>query len=291
MENIKIILKNSPYYPKPLLKLKKVPEFLFALGNLDLLKTFCVGIVGARACEEESIFQTKQLVNELSSRKVTILSGMADGIDEIAHETCIKANGKTIAIIGSGFNNIKNSRLCNEIIEHGGLVLSEYFPDIPAFKYNYPRRNQILVALSKCVIAVETHKKSGTMITAKEALSQRIPLFTFPGSVNDTKYAGNNELLTKGAICINSYKDVIKNLRKIYINLKIPTLKYKGTAKNIAVPEEFKEIYYILKNSPQEINSIAKNSNLSLSEIQSKLTLMELENLIQKSSNGTWRTV
>ena len=180
MNNIKFILKTSPYYPQHFFKLKQPPEFLFALGNIQLLNTFCIGVVGARACTEESILLTKQLVTELSMRNITILSGMADGIDQIAHNACIDAHGKTIAIIGSGFEIAQKQKIFHQILENDGLILSEYFPDIPAFPYNFPRRNQLLVAISQGIVAVETHIKSGTMITAEEALIQQVPLFTFP---------------------------------------------------------------------------------------------------------------
>ena len=194
MENIKLILKSSTYYPKSLLALKQPPEFLLAIGNIDLLNTFSIGIVGARACTSQSILLTKQLVNELCNRNITILSGMADGIDYIAHETCIEAHGKTIAVIGSGFDIAEKRRIFSNILNNDGLILSEYFPDIPAFPFNFPRRNQILVSLAKSIIAVETHIKSGTMITAEEALKQKVPLFTFPGDIYDKKYPGEKYL-------------------------------------------------------------------------------------------------
>ena len=180
MQEIHLITKNSKYYLAQLYNLKIPPNFMLAVGNLELLNSFCIGVVGARSCSSESVQLTKQLVNELCERKITILSGMADGIDQIAHKICINNGGKTIAIIGCGFEFVKNKKIFSQIIENDGLILSEYFPDIPAFSYNFPRRNQILVALSKGIVAVETHLKSGTMITAKEALIQRIPLFTFP---------------------------------------------------------------------------------------------------------------
>lgn len=175
-----IILNDSKLYPKKLHELKIPPEFLFAVGNMKLLDSFCIGIVGARACTSESIQLTKQLVNELCRRNITVLSGMADGIDQIAHEACIKTGGKTIAIIGCGFEQVRNKKIYSEILNNDGLIISEYFPDIPAFPYNFPRRNQILVSISKGIVAVETHMRSGTMITAKEALEQNVPLFTFP---------------------------------------------------------------------------------------------------------------
>lgn len=284
MENIKIILKPSPYYPQELLRLKFPPEFLFAMGNLELLNTFSIGIVGARACSEESIALTKQLVNELTNRNVTIISGMADGIDHIAHETCIEEQGKTIAVIGSGFYIAKKKKIFHNILKNNGLIISEYFPDIPAFPYNFPRRNQLLVALSKSIVAIETHLKSGTMITAEEALKQNVPLFTFPGGVYDNKYLGNNLLLTQGAICINSYLDMLKQLKKVYPNIDFsPQLKKIAMFK---IPTDFQAIYTILDKSPKDLNTIARKTKLSLPELQSKLTLMELDDLVCKLKNN-----
>jgi len=284
MKAIKIILQNSSYYPPKLHTLKQPPEFLLALGNRKLLNTFGVGIVGARACTEESILLTKQLVPELSRRGITIISGMADGIDQIAHQECIHAKGKTIAIIGCGFEIAKKEKIFSEILENDGLIISEYFPDIPALRYHFPRRNQILVALSKAIVAVETHVKSGTMITAKEALQQQIPLFTFPGDIYNKKFYGNNLLLTKGAFCINSYSDIIKKLKTIYPNEKfIPHLCKTSSLK---IPNEFQDIYSILDEYPQHINNIAKKINLPLHELQSKLTLMELEDFICQVQNN-----
>ena len=180
MEKVTVIQKDSFYYPPKFSQLKAPPSVLFALGNLSLLHTFCIGIVGARTCCNESIFLTKQFVHELSKRNITIISGMADGIDQIAHETCINTGGKTIAIIASGLEIAKKKKIFHQILENDGLILTEYSAEIPALRYHFPRRNALLVALSKGVIAIETHLKSGTMITAEEAFKQNVPLFTIP---------------------------------------------------------------------------------------------------------------
>lgn len=284
MENIKLILKNSPYYPQNLFKLKQPPEFLFALGNLELLNTLSIGIVGARACSDESVLLTKELVNGLAIRNITIVSGMADGIDKIAHESCLNIHGKTIAVIGSGFNMIKKKKIFSRILENDGLIISEYFPDIPAFPYNFPRRNQILVALAKSIVAVEVHLKSGTMITAEEALKQKTPLFTFPGDIYDKKYLGNNLLLVNGANCITSYLDMIKKLNLIYSDHQINLPAFKTNTPKI--PNEFQAIYSILSQKPQTLNQIVQKTKLPLTEIQSKLALMELEDFVCKLRNN-----
>lgn len=289
MKNIKIISKSSPYYPKRFSVLTPSPESIFAIGNLDLLNTFIIGVVGARACTTESILLTKQLVTELANRGITILSGMADGIDTIAHETCLSLHGNTIAIIGSGFQIAEKRKIFSSILDNNGLILSEYFPDMPAFRYNFPRRNRLLVGLSQSIVAVETHLKSGTMITAKEALVQKVPLFTFPGGIHDNKFSGNNLLLTKGAICINSYEDVIRHLKKFFPNHNFKNIKtISRNTRTKVIPQKFQTLYSVLDKSSKSINEIAKELSLSIQEIQSTLTIMELENYAIKLKNNCY---
>lgn len=278
MNEIRIISPHSPLYSPSFLQLKPPPTLLFAIGNLNLLQTYTIAIVGARACTPESIFFTKQLVNELSLRNITILSGMADGIDTIAHEACLQSNGKTIAIIGSGFDAVKRKPLFQKILDHDGLILSEYFPDIPAMPYHFPRRNMLLVTLSKGVVAVETHLKSGTMITAKEALHQHIPLYTIPGGLHDSKYAGNNLLLTKGAICITNYSHILQHIHQIHPEIKTPL---RGAAHS-SIPHEYQTILAVLNDTPQNINVIAKKANIPMQEVQRKLMLMELDDYVNQ---------
>lgn len=281
MNNLKLIYKSNPLYPQKLLTLKNPPELLFAIGNLKLLNTFSIAIVGARKFNQNSKLLTQNLAKELSIRNVTILSGMADGIDSIAHESCIDSLGKTIAILGNGFNISKSKNIFNRILENDGLILSEYFPDIPAFKYNFPRRNEIIVALSDGIVAVEVHPKSGTLITAKQALNQNKKLFTFPGDLNNSDYIENNLLLTKGANCIISYKDIIKNYPNINFEKKRNNKKY-------SIPSKYLNIYSILDNKPQDINIISRKLNIPSYELQSNLILMEIEGFVSKLPNNCY---
>ena len=208
------------------------------------------------------------------------------GIDQVAHKACIENKGKTIAIIGSGFNIVKNRKIFSSILKNDGLILSEYMPDTPAFKYNFPRRNSLIVALCNGVIAVEVHENSGTMITAKEALKQTVPLFTFPGDVFNSRYFGNNFLLTKGAYCITSYLDVLNILTPEKLNAITTPQESEETILNIN--PEYKKIYSALSKKPQSINNLAKILNLSITELQATLTMMELDDLVIKMSNSKY---
>ena len=281
MNQIKLIYKNNPLYPKKFLKLKQPPDILFAIGNLNLLNSFSIAIVGARNATLNSQLLTKDLSKELTNRNITIISGMATGIDSIAHEACLEVKGNTIAILGNGFDISRRQKIFNKILINNGLILSEYFPDIPALKYHFPRRNELITALSDGVVAVEVHEKSGTLITAKKALSHGKPLFTFPGDVNDNNYKGNNFLLTNGAKCILSYKDIIK-----YYPDK--NFKIKSIGAKLNVPEEYLDIYSALSKFPQSINTLSTTLNQPLQELQYKLMLMELENLAIKLPNNCY---
>ena len=146
---------------------------------------------------------------------MVIVSGMAKGIDSIAHETCIKNSGKTIAVLGSGFKHIypkENERLFYNIIENDGLVLSEFPVDSPVQMKNFPRRNRIISGLSLGVLVIEAAYRSGTSITAKFAKAQKRKVFCIPNSIGNKNSYGTIELIKNGATLVRSAKDIFKNL-------------------------------------------------------------------------------
>ena len=279
IDKITIISKSCNNYPQNLLSLSDSPELLFAIGNLSLVNTFSLAIVGSRNFTLESKSLTSNLVKNLVAQDITIISGMARGIDSIAHETCIENGGNTIAIIGGGFLYTSNKKLFNKILKNNGLILSEYFPDTPSYKSNFPQRNRLISGISDGVIIPQAGLKSGSLITATHALKQNKPLFTFPWNMDNENYFGNNLLLTQGAKCILSYKDVLKN----YPNLQEKNFKPAASA---SITEEFKNIYSKITYAPIHINQLALKLQINLSELQYKLTLMELDDLIIKLPNN-----
>ena len=281
MKDIQLISKLCSKYPKKLLSLENSPDVIYAVGNLNLLDTFSLAVVGSRACTMEAKALTEKLVKELATLGITIISGMANGIDSLAHETALNCGGNTIAILGSGFEVAKGKKILKKILDGDGLILSEYSPKVPALKYHFPQRNSLISGLSDGVIITEARKNSGTLLTAQHALNQHKPLFTFPWNIDNENYYGNNLILTKGARGILSYKDIID----FYPKLNLPTLE-KISQKTI--PEEYKNIYKTLKNTPIPLEVLAQKTNIPLRNLQSTLTFMELDGYIKKMPNNSY---
>ena len=208
---------------------------------------------------------TKKFATELSQYGLTIISGMAEGIDGIAHSATLEAYGKTIAVLPCGFKNIfpeNNIKLYEQILENDGLVISEYEENEKA-EYNYfLERNRIVAGLSIGTLVVEGGYRSGTSVTARLAKEQEKNVFCIPSSLENSKGITPNKLIQEGAF-------LVTNLMKVEVQ------------KEKNVEPEFKEIYDILNyDEPIHINEIAKKLNLSISEINAKLMMLELEEKI-----------
>lgn len=279
MKNIELISNSCNLYPQKLLNISNFPDILFAIGNTSLLNTFSLAVIGSRNYTLDAKIITQNLVKDLVSLNITIVSGMARGIDTIAHEACIDAGGKTIAILGAGFLIMEKQKIFKKILDNDGLILSEYLPDMPAYKSNFPRRNELIAGISSGVIITQAAQNSGSLITAHHAIKQQKPIFTFPYNIDNECYRGNNILLTKSAKCILSYKDIMN----FYPEFKKTK---KGNKTKIEIKNEFKEIYSNLKDTPVELNRLAHKLNMDISMLQYKLTLMEIEGLIVKLPNN-----
>ena len=199
-------------YPKRLRKIKGMPQVIYAKGNIDLLNNYGIGIVGSRDCDEYGIKHTKIFADYLSKKGITIISGLAKGIDSIAHIYSMKNKGKTIAVLPCGFNNIypkENIKLANIIIENGGLLISEWSPNVKADIYRFPQRNRIISGLSIGVLVVESKCKSGSIITAHNAMKQGRSVFSIPGDMDNERSKGTNMLIKEGAYPVSDPMDVI----------------------------------------------------------------------------------
>ncbi|HZK10721.1 MAG TPA: DNA-processing protein DprA [Clostridia bacterium] len=188
-------------FPRGLLFLHELPKLLYAQGNLDLLEKKCVTIVGSRKATKRGLAQTRKIVEKLVARDIVIVSGFAKGIDEMAHKSAFEFGGKSIAILGTGLNSLypRGRDLLRWRMEEEGLLLSEYPTNVGPRPHHFPRRNRLLAALSPITIIVEAEIKSGTMITAKEALGQGKDLWVVPGSPEDPLSLGPNYLIFQGA--------------------------------------------------------------------------------------------
>ena len=180
MRKIEIINKTDENYPKKLLQIKNPPKQLYVEGNSDLLNQTSIAIVGSRKATEYGKKYATIFAKKLAKAGISIVSGMATGIDSIAHIYSMKEDGKTIAVLGSGFNNIypkENYYLYQKILQNRGCVITEYPPETEVDMANFPRRNRMISGLSIGVLVVEARKRSGSTITAKYAIQQKKEVF------------------------------------------------------------------------------------------------------------------
>lgn len=204
---------NSKYYPERLRNINDPPKEIYCLGNLELLnyKTN-IAIIGSRNCSLYGERAAKDFAFNLAKEDICIVSGLARGIDSFSHIGALNAKGKTIAVLGSGLDNIypkENIKLVEEIIKNDGLVISEYPLGTKPLKYHFPARNRIISGLSESVLVVEARRNSGTNITVDFALEQGKDVFVIPGNIYSKTSDGTNFLITEGAIPVLSYKDIL----------------------------------------------------------------------------------
>ncbi|MCM8760904.1 MAG: DNA-processing protein DprA, partial [Candidatus Omnitrophica bacterium] len=202
---------DDPEYPKNLKNIHKPPKELYVNGTLEKRDEIAVAIVGSRRASMYGLEMAEKLAFELALRGVTVVSGMARGIDSAAHKGALKANGRTIAVMGSGHNVIyppENRRLYDQIIT-SGAVITEYEDDMPPLPENFPARNRIISGLSLGVVVVEAARNSGALITANFAAEQGREVFAVPGKVSSATSAGTNELIKDGARLVQSVEDII----------------------------------------------------------------------------------
>ena len=205
---------NSKYYPERLKNIDSPPKQLYCLGNLELLNyKNNIAMIGSRNCSSYGERAAKDFAYNLAKEDICIVSGLAKGIDSFSHIGALNAKGRTIAVLGSGLDNIypkENIKLVKEIIKNNGLVISEYPLGTKPLKYHFPARNRIISGLSDSVLVVEARKNSGTNITVDFALEQGKDVFVIPGNIYSKTSDGTNYLITEGAIPVLTYKDILK---------------------------------------------------------------------------------
>lgn len=212
--NIIEVNQNSKFYPERLRNIYSPPKQLFCFGNLSLLNfENNIAVIGSR----DYSFYGKRVADDfsfnLAKNDFCIISGLARGIDSFAHMAALDAKGRTIAVLGSGLDNIypkENMKLAKRIVENGGLIISEYELGTRPLKQHFPARNRIISGLSDGVLVVEARKNSGTNITVDFALEQGKDIFVVPGNIYSNTSDGTNFLIKEGAIPVVSYKNIIE---------------------------------------------------------------------------------
>lgn len=213
-EAIHFLMYEDALYPKRLKEIYLPPVVLFYKGRLELFNRLSIGIVGARDHTEYSKEALEYLLPDILERKVSIISGLARGVDSLAHQLTLDLNGETIAVIGNGINICypKENQSLYDAIGKKGLILSEYPLDSPPLKFHFPYRNRIIAGLSHGLCVIEAKLHSGSLITANVALSENRQVFALPGNITSEYSKGTNELITAGAFPIRNSNDILESL-------------------------------------------------------------------------------
>ncbi|HEY8443946.1 MAG TPA: DNA-processing protein DprA [Clostridia bacterium] len=278
-EGLGIITPVDYQYPRAFLELNDSPFVIYYKGRLELLFSKCFTIVGTRAPSLYGKKMAKLFAQELALSGLTIVSGLATGIDSFAHRYTLDIGGDTIAILGNGHNEIYpavNYDLYKEITQKG-LAISEFLPDFKGTVYSYPRRNRLLAALSLGVLVVEAGEKSGTMYTVEYALEQGKSVFALTGAADNPKILGNLRLI-RNSQCAMVYKPehILEELN----------ISYSPKKKTAAKPDSSEQkILDLLANGALNYDKILNSVKLAASELNSLLSIMEIKGLITK--NGT----
>jgi len=278
-EGICIINNRNDEYPKVLRFLNNhlPPAVLYFKGNTLLNERLFISVVGTRKMTGYGEAMTKKIIKDMRNYNVCIVSGMADGIDSIAHKTALEFGIPTVAVLGHGFNHIMyyKKQFASRIQENGYLI-SEYPPNTQAQKYHFPLRNRIISGLSSGVLVIEAGEKSGALITAKYALDQGREVFAVPGNVGNEKSIGTNNLIQTSAHCVVKGEDILEIL-------KIPVIK-KDLLSDF--PPQQSAVIKVLQNSPCGTEEILLKTAFSPQELNLIITELEISGSIKKERDG-----
>lgn len=276
MEIKKITIKDGRY-PKILKEIADPPPALYVRGELRAEEK-CFAIVGTRLCSTYGKQVAMEIAGDLANAGLTIVSGLAPGIDTAAHRAAVELKKRTIAVLGTGVDEKslypkENIQLARRIIETGGAVISEYPPGTPGSKITFPDRNRIISGLSLGTLVVEAKQKSGALITANYARKQGRKLFAVPGPIHSLNSKGPNALIKGGAVLTESANDILKAL-------KIKELKAGSSSKSGWENEEERLISEALAEGPLDIEKIIEKTKLPPQTAAGTLATMELNGKI-----------
>jgi DNA processing protein len=275
-------------YPPLLKEIYDAPAILYVKGDPQVLKNQSLAVVGSRKFSNYGVRSTKKLVSEiLQVSNLAIISGLALGIDSIAHKTTLENNGTTIGVLACGLDSVypvSNKNLADEIIKSGGAIISEQAPGTLALKHLFPARNRIIAGLSLGTLVVEAAKESGALITAYEALEYNREVFAVPGNIDSSFSKGTNELIQKGATAVTEAKDILDEL-----NIKVKAAEQ--VAKEIMPESEEEIVIYKLFGMGEEIlaDVIVRESGLNIVKVNSCLTMMEMKGILENVGGGRYR--
>ena len=282
--NIDIITVLDENYPDRLKYIYDKPAVLYAKGNYSIEDNLAIAIVGSRKATAYGKWACEKFTKELVNLGVTIVSGLAMGIDSVAHKAAIEAGGRTIGVLGNGIDVVypkNNTSLYNEVAKNG-VVFTEFPLGTQPFNYNFPQRNRIISGLSIGVIVIEAKEKSGSLITAHLALDQGKEVFALPGNINSIYSGGTNRLIKDGARPLLDIDDIIEEIYELQISMD---KKKRESIDYLSLSDTEVSIIKIIEEGPVHCDTIVMRTGIDISNVMSILTILELKGLIKELSN------
>lgn len=277
-QGITILTWEDESYPHRLKEIDHSPPVLYVRGNLSPDDEWPVAIVGTRRVTAYGRQVTDEIASSLSRSGVTIISGMARGVDGIAHQAALSANGRTIAVLGAGVDRIyppEHRGLADQIIEQGALI-SDYAPRTPPEASNFPARNRIISGLSMAVVVVEAGQRSGALITASFAADQGRDVFAVPGSIKSPQSRGTNRLIQDGACLVQDPNDILEVLSLTKLT------QYRAARVVLPVDAVEAQLFQTLGHEPMHIDEIGAKTELPIDKVTATLALMELKGMVRQ---------
>jgi DNA processing protein len=279
-KGVRIATPVDDHYPTLLAEIPAPPPVLYFRGDLIETDRTAVAIVGTRRVTSYGREMAARLSADLARAGVTIVSGLARGVDGVAHQAALDAGGRTIAVLGSGINRIyppEHRKLAARIAEQGA-VLSDYLPDTPPDGVNFPPRNRIISGLSLGVVVIEAPDRSGALITVDFAADQGRDVFAVPGPVLAENSAGCNRLIREGARLVRSADDILEDLQ-----LRRDHRREAVTQQSLPLSEDERRLLAVLTLQPQHIDDLAELSDSTVAEISGRLMMLELQGLVRNA--------
>ena len=281
---IQLLLRESPEYPSVLKEIPDPPMLLYVKGEIRPADALAVGIVGSRHCTHYGRSQAEKLARGLSRAGVTVISGLARGIDAAAHQGAIDGPGRTLAVCATGLLKLyppEHKALADEVIRNGAMISESPLERGPN-KGLFPQRNRIISGLSHGVIIVEASRKSGALHTARHAMEQGRDVFVVPGRLDSPASDGCHDLIRDGATLIRNVDDILESLGPMMepVQTKAEHVVYTPRELNLSTQEQ--EILQLIDTASTSIDSVLDRASIESSRVLSTLTVLEMKRLIRR---------
>lgn len=279
---------SDPDYPESLKSMPDRPPYLFYMGKYEQADVNAIAIVGSRSASEEGRSFAEKLAGELAENGITVISGMARGVDTAAHRGALTAHGRTIAVFGSSLDIIyppEGREIARKIVE-SGCIFSEHLPGTKPEGTNFPKRNRIISGLSQGVVIIEAAERSGALSTAGHALIQNREVFAVPGSPRHETSKGTNKLIKDGARLLTSVEDIFAELPRLKGKVKARQMEKSADLTDIE-----RSILHFFSEGPVQIDVLSRKLNTPINELMQVLLALELKGVIRELSGKRYNLV